>query len=333
MTTIRIRELEAPAGTKVFGGVACGEWADGSPIKVPLAIVNGREPGPAVVAIGGMHGDEMVGTEAVRRIAAELQPARMRGAFIGVVAANIVAFLLGSRVNTLEDPGGWNDFEYVMQTAQPNGSLTERLGCLLRDEIVPQCQYYIDLHSSAKGSTNYPRAIVAGEFVPLAKELRQKIDRIAEACGFEYIFRPKVASWPGMYFSPDFPLEERYGLAGICLETGHAPTLEGIETVVKGVRNILIEVGVLEGAVERNGAPTYIERLVAVRANRGGIWHPKVWIPHPTRAGEVLGTITNLGNEVVEEIRAPLAGVAIKVATSVAVATGTRVFVLGIPYA
>jgi predicted deacylase len=333
MTTIRVRDLEAAPGAKIYGGITCGEWADGSPIKVPLVIVNGRQPGPTLVAIGGMHGDEMVGTEAVRRIAAELDPARMRGAVIGVVAANVVAFLLGSRVNTLEDPGGWNDFEYVMQTAQPTGSLTERLGCLLRDEIVPQCQYYIDLHSSAKGSTNYPRAIVAGEFVPMAKDLREKIDRIAEACGFEYIFRPKLSSWPGMYFAPDFPLEERYGLAGICLETGHAPTFEGIDTMVKGVRNILIEVGILEGRMERDGAPTYIERLVAVRANRGGIWLPKVWIPHAARAGEQLGTITNLASEVVEDIRAPMAGVAIKVATSAAVATGTRVFVLGIPYA
>src|SRR5262245_7234537 len=202
MPPIRIRELNADAGTKVYGGIKCGEWADGSPITVPLAIVNGRSPGPVVVGIGGMHGDEMVGTEAVRRIAAELKPERMRGASIGVVAANIVAFLLGSRVNSLEDPGGWNDFEYVRQPEQPTGSLTERLGCLLRDEIVPQCQYYIDLHSSAKGSTNYPRAIVAGDFVPVAKDLREKIDRIAEACGFEYIFKPKVSSWPGMYFSP-----------------------------------------------------------------------------------------------------------------------------------
>jgi hypothetical protein len=45
-----------------------------------------------------------------------------------------------------------------------------------------------------------------------------------------------------------------------------------------------------------------------------------------------MGHIFDLAGNVVEEARAPLAGVAIKVATQGSVSTGTRLYVLGIPY-
>lgn len=332
MSTIQIRELETAPGTKSFGSVTCGEWPDGTPIKMPLAIVNGSEPGPVFLAIGGMHGDEMVGTEAARRVAAELQPKDIRGSYIAVLAANLPAFILGTRVNTLEDPGGWNDFKNVMEKAQPTGSLTERLVSLLRDEIVPLCDYYADLHSSAKGSTNYPRAIVAGEHLELGDELRAKIDLMAEACNFEYIFKPRQTSWKGMYFTPSVPFEQNLGKAGIVLETGYAPTTADVDTVVEGLWKILAKIGITDGNAERTVPITYFERLVAVRADRGGMWHPHVELPHKAAEGELLGVITDLADNVIEEIQSPLSGIAVKVATTATVTTGTRAYVLGVPY-
>jgi len=330
--TLKLRDMEVTPGTKSFGGVTCGEWPDGSPVRVPVAVVNGKEPGPTVMVMAGVHGDEVVGTETVRKVAAELDPTKMRGTFIGLPAVNIVSYILNSRVNTLEDPFGWNDFWYLIPNAQRTGSLTERLACFVRDEVVPLCDYFIDLHSSAKGSTNYPRAIVAGDYVSLKPDVRKKVERLAQVCGFEYVFKPKGSTWAGMYFAPFNFIEETYGKAGIVLETGHAPTTEGVDILVIGVRNILVDVGIINGKVEDAVKPTYLERLVAVRANRGGIWHPKVWIPYVAKEGDVLGHVTGLTDTVVEEVRAPASGIAIKAATSAAVATGTRLFVLGIPY-
>ncbi len=333
VAAIKLRDITAAPGTKAFGKAAVGEWPDGSPVSIPVVIVNGRDPGPVVMVTAGVHGDEAVGTEAIRRIATDtLDPNTMRGTFIGLPAVNVPSFVLNARVNTLEDPFGWNDLAYLLPTAQKTGSLTERIACFVRDDVAPLCEYIIDLHSSAKGSTNYPRAIVAGDYVKLDAGLRRKIDRLAEACGYEYIFKPKASSWPGMYFAPFNLFEEKFGKAGIILETGHAPTIVGADILVRGMQNILVDLEVIKGKIERYGQTTFIDRLVAVRANRGGIWHPRFELPYRAKEGEVLGNVTDLGFTVLEEVRAPLAGVAIKVATSGAVATGTRLYVLGIPY-
>lgn len=329
---IRIRDFEAATGEKKHGTVQVGEWADGSPVNIPIVVVNGTDEGPTLLALGAMHGDEVVGTEAIRRLAAELDPAGMRGAVIGILAANLPAFLMGTRVNTLEDPAGWNDLKKHLRTAQATGTLTERIAAMIRDDFVPLCDYYVDLHSSARGSVNYPRAIVAGEYLSVAQELHAKLDRLAQACDFEYVFKPSGKRWKGMYFEPAFPFEEDQGKAGIILETGYAPTMEGADVLVTAMRNILIETGILEGNFTRSVPLTFIERLVAVRANRGGMWHPRAAVPDAVAEGDLLGEIRDLSDNVVEEIRAPEAGIAIKVATNATVTTGVRAYVLGIPY-
>ncbi|GEM_PF-4684060 len=333
MATIRVRDVSVPPGQKTFAAVKVGEWADGSAVSIPVSIVHGRDPGPIVAVAAGIHGDEVVGTEAVRRVTAELlNPATLRGAVVGVPIVNVPSYILNARTNVLEDYIGSNDASRQLWTAEPTGSLTERIACFLRDEVLPLCDVYIDLHSSAKGSTNYPRAIIAGEFAKMSPALRKTCDELGEACGYEYVFKPRASSWPGMYFPPSTAFEERLGKAHIVLETGHAPTIAGADVLVRGIRNILVHLKMIEGTIERYGPMTLVDRLVAIRGNRGGIWHPRHEIPHVTTEGEVLGHIADLADSVVEEIRAPVSGIAIKVATQGAVATGTRLYVLGIPY-
>jgi predicted deacylase len=332
VATIRIRDIEAAPGEATFGRIPVGEWGDGSPIEVPVAIVNGRQPGPVFLAMACLHGDEMVGTHTVSRVVSGLEPGTMSGAFIGVLAANAPAFILGTRVNQLEHPTGSNDLKRIFDTASPSGSLSERIASLVRDEIVPHCEYYADLHSSAIGSVNYPRAIVAGEYIDAPKEIHEKLGVLADACNFEYVFKPSGAAWEGMYFRPSFPLEEKHQKAGIVLETGYAPTADGVEDLTDSLQRILARLGLREGPHERTMPLTFLERLLAIRATRGGLWHPEVGIGEEVDAGQMLGTISDVFGETVEETFAPAAGVVIKVATSATVSTGVRTHVLGVRY-
>lgn len=332
MAAIRIRDIEAKPGDKTLGRVRVGEWGDGSAIDMPVAIVNGRNPGPVFLALACLHGDEMVGTHAVSRVISDLDPDNLSGAVIGVLAANTPAFILGTRVNHLEHPAGSNDLKRIFDTAKEGGSLSERIASLVRDEIVPHCEYYADMHSSAIGSVNYPRAIVAGDYIDAPQEIHEKLNVLADACNFEYVFKPSGAAWEGMYFRPSFPLEEKYHKAGIVLETGYAPTAEGVEELAMSLRMILARLGLKQGDHERTVPLTLLERLVAVRANYGGLWHPAVGIGEKVNQHDLLGTISDLFGETVEETFAPSAGVVIKVASSATVSTGVRTHVLGVPY-
>jgi len=333
MPTIKLRNVTAPEGKKTFDAVKIGEWPDRSAITIPVNVVNGRAPGPVVLVMAGIHGDEVNGAEAIRQLTVELlKPDTLRGTVIGLPVVNVPSYIVNARANTLEENVGSNDASRLLANAQPTGSLSERIACFVRDEAAPLAEYVIDLHASMKGSTNYPRAIVAGEGAQVSPELRAKIDRLEKSCGYEYIFKPRAMSWKGMYFTPSHLFEEKLGKAKIVLETGHAPDLGGADVLLRGITNILVELEMIDGEIKRMGKSQLMERLVAVRSNGGGLWHPKYGLAHVAKEGDVLGHIKGFADEVVEEVRAPVSGVAIKVATQGAVATGQRLFVFGVPY-
>ncbi|HHY38593.1 MAG TPA: hypothetical protein GX507_06680 [Clostridia bacterium] len=328
--TVRIRELTVKPGEKTNSWVKIGELADGSPLRVPLIIVNGKEPGPRIVVVACAHGDEVIGTEAIKTIARELTPDKIKGTFIGIPILNAVAFLTGTRVDVLETPMGWNDMSKMYSTAKPDGSVTERAASFLRDEVIPQVEYYIDLHSSAVGSLNGPRAIVAGLYAKVDPVVRRRMEELAIGCGFDVIYRPESESYEGMYFRP-IPFFEERGTAKIVLETGAAPTLADLDTLRNGIMGCLVEIGMVEGKPKKSRDITYCGRLSAVRANRGGIFRPYVEIGKTVKAGDKIGEITDVFDNIVEEVVSPASGIVVKVATSAIAYTGIRLAVLAIP--
>lgn len=331
-TTLNLHGIKVDVGTKVHEHITFGEMADGTPIRVPLVLVNGAKPGPTLLVTAGLHGDEVVGAETVRLVAGKIDAKAFAGRFIAIPVVNVPAFLIGARVNLLEDPVGYNDLSRLIPTAQKEGSLTERIAAFVRDEVYPLVDTVVDIHSSARGSTNYARAIVIGDYVPVSKELLDRINQLAKACGFDYIFKPRKDSWKGMYFSPRSFLEENLGKASIVLETGHVPTIEGAEIIVQGIWNIMIDLGMVQGEPPRAKKQVYMDKLFAVRANRGGLWHAKAELGVAVHEGELLGTINGPANEVLEEIHSPVDGITLKIATAAMCPTGTRVFVIGTPY-
>jgi predicted deacylase len=331
-TVLSVRGVKADMGTKVYGNITFGEMADGTPYRVPIVLVNGSKPGPTLLVTAGLHGDEVVGAETVRIVASKIDPKTFAGRFIGLPVINVPAFLITARVNLLENPVGYNDLSRLIPTAQADGSLTERIAAFVRDDVYPLADTVVDIHSSAIGSTNYARAIVCGDYLPISKELLARSNRLAKACGFEYIFKPRAASWKGMYFAPRSYLQEELGKAAIVLETGHVPTFEGADIIVQGTWNIMIDLGMVQGEAHRAPKQVYMDKLYAVRANRGGLWHAKAGLGVEVKEGELLGTINGPMNEVLEEIVSPVAGISVKVATAAMCPTGTRVFVIGTPY-
>ena len=329
--TISIRNVVAEPGTKIYGVIKVGEWIDGSPINQSVVIANGANPGPNFTAFAALHGDEVVGTKAIQTLAADLDPSQMSGSFIGLFGANPVAFILGTRQNELERGAGSNDIKPMLDRAKDTGSLSERVAAMLRDEIIkPYTDYWVDIHSSAIGSNNYPRAICAGEHVDLPAELRQKIDTLIEATDFEFIFRARGTDYKGIYFTPTHVMEQVFGKPGLVLETGYAPSDQGHELISRAMANILVATGINPGTVKRTNPITYFSQLIAVRATRGGLWEPTLTFPSEVSEGDLIGIIHGLDGTVAEEMRAPATGVIVKTATTAAIFTGVRAHVIGI---
>jgi len=282
--------------------------------------------------LAAVHGHEVVGTEAVKRVITSLDPKQVKGTIVGIPVANIPAYVQDSRINLMEQPTGGNDMSVMIRKGEiADGPQSQVIANILHEKIFPRIDVAIDLHSSAPGTFNYPRAIVVGDSIKISNELRAKCHALGVACNFELVFRPSKPQWKGMYFIPGSMLETKYGIPSIILETGASPTTDDVDSIIYGIDNILKHLKMIPGKPAKKNKQLYLDRLVAFRAKSGGIFRLIVKMGANVKKGDVIGETTNLFNEVVETIRATEEGHVMKIATSALMTTGVRAAVIGTP--
>jgi predicted deacylase len=117
------------------------------------------------------------------------------------------------------------------------------------------------------------------------------------------------------------------------IELGEGGRLEADITArgVLGLTNVLRRIGMLQGAVQPIGRHFVMRSMNVTRARRAGLVHLKVALNDTVETGQVMATITNIFGALVEELRAPLAGPIVRIATFPIVNAGERIIQIGVP--
>ncbi len=139
-----------------------GASLDDSPaLKRVLARFRGEEPGPTLIVIGGLHGNEPSGVEAMRSVAAALDPERqlLRGDVV-MLAGNVRALERGVRFIDHDLNRGWTAGRLAaLRAASPETTDAEDREQLELADALEQAlasargpAYLLDLHAtSAEG--------------------------------------------------------------------------------------------------------------------------------------------------------------------------------------
>ncbi|MBM4221547.1 MAG: succinylglutamate desuccinylase/aspartoacylase family protein, partial [Gammaproteobacteria bacterium] len=130
---------------------SAGQSFDGSSDQTPVLVINGTGKGPTLCLTGAIHGDELNGIEIVRRVTQDLEPARIRGAVIGIPIVNLQGFRRGSRY--LPDRRDLNRHF----PGNPGGSAASRIAWSLFDGIIRHCDGLVDVHTGSLSRTNLPQ--------------------------------------------------------------------------------------------------------------------------------------------------------------------------------
>lgn len=145
------------AGTRKTVNIPVSTLSDYTPVTLSAHIVHGRRDGPVVFVSAGIHGDEVIGVEIVRRLLRTGTLKNLAGTLIVVPIVNTFGFLNHSRY--LPDRRDLNR----CFPGSPNGSLGARLAHIFMTEIVDRCSLGIDLHSAAIHRTNLPQVRISGK--------------------------------------------------------------------------------------------------------------------------------------------------------------------------
>lgn len=154
MREIIVNGIKVRPGQSLNIDIAIARLPTHTLIDLPVFIRRGREDGPVVLISGGVHGDEINGIVAVRRMLEDnlIQP--LRGTVILMPLVNVYGFLSSSR--TFPDGRDLNR----SFPGSKKGSLASQIAFMMSSQIIPQIDYGIDFHTGGRMLSNYPQVRV-----------------------------------------------------------------------------------------------------------------------------------------------------------------------------
>jgi hypothetical protein len=264
-------------------------------MAMPVHVLHGRREGPRLFVCGAVHGDEILGTEIIRRLIQRKRLKSIRGTLLAVPVVNVYGFLQHSRYSP--DRRDLNRFF----PGSEKGSLTSQLAGTFMEEVVRGSTHGIDLHAGSNYRSNLPQvraAIDDPETLRLAKSF--KVPVIINAKTREGSLRQAAIEM---------------GVTTLLYEAGEALRFDemAIRAGVRGIISVMDELGMLTA---KRAAASEIDPLVAdttswIRAPASGILKMNVPLGERVTRNSKIGDIADpFGGEEVN-IRSPVSGMVI----------------------
>ena len=280
-------------------------------VEIPIIIERSINPGPTVLLVAGIHGDEINGVEVVRQLIAKKVNKPKKGTIICVPILNIFGFLNATRTF----PDG-RDLNRVFPGSK-SGSLASRVAYHFTQNILPLADYCLDFHTGGAARYNAPQLRI----MPDNSDLME----LAKVFGPPFIVVSKnlKKSLRATCFN--------LGIPSILFEGGKS--LSGDKHVVKkgvdGVSRVLSKLNMLDDkfSVENRFVDSIIiEQSKWLRANKSGLLHVKIDCGKHVEKDEFLATITDPYGTMRYIVRAPNEGYIINVNHSPIVYQGDAIF-------
>jgi predicted deacylase len=307
--SITIGDKEIRRGEKARGFVKAGE-ASTHDVRIPFVVVNGKEEGPTLCVLGGIHPLEYASIRGVLRVAQEVEPGDLKGTLIAVTVVNTDGFNARAAFN--------NPVDYVNQNrvfpGDPEGTMSRRVASALFENFVSKADALIDSHGGDLTEDIYKFVIIGDSKNP---ETKKRMVEMASCYDTLYIRTTDIKG------STKEALDI-YGIPCITPESGtpYPVREEEIAFHHDGIVSVMKYMGMLEGEPEmRKDIPIDPEQ-VRLHAERGGLWLQKVPAGRKVSKGEELGRIVDLFGDTLQVVKAPFAGVVNNSRTSTVAYTG-----------
>ena len=260
-----------------------------TPIDIPVFVNRAKEPGPTLLLLGGLHGDEINGVEIVRRIMEQKYHIPEKGTIITIPILNIYGFINFSR----EVPDG-KDVNRSFPGFE-NGSLASRVAYNLTQEILPHIDVGIDYHTGGASRTNYPQ---------IRCDLEDKQNKTL-AHIFKAPFTIHSALIKGSLRHTATMMDKRI----LIFEGGESLRLDeyAIKEGIDGFRRILgsLEMGIPPFSVRSFEKTIEIHKRKWLRASEAGLFSSYYYSGDPIKKNQIIGSIADPFGDYEDIIKSP----------------------------
>lgn len=285
-----------------------GTWID-----MPVYAYRSKKPGPVLLFMGGLHGDEVNGVEIVRRLIVEKTLEKLNvGSVLAIPILNVFGFLNFSRDVT--------DGKDVNRSfpGSASGSLASRVAYRFTNDILPVIDVGIDFHTGGGRRTNYPQV----RYWPEDK----KAEEMAQAFGVKYLLHSKL-----------IPKSFRYQAAKmkkpiVVYEGGESLRFDelAIEEGIKGAKRVLHHFNMKEEYILPETEKLLFSKSSWIRAKRSGMFRLFARSGEKVSRNKLLGIINDPYNQYEIKVYAHKSGHIIGHNNSPVVYQGDPLFHIGL---
>lgn len=295
---------ELKLGERFCDYIKVGELACFSDIRIPVVMVRGKTDGPVLWLTGAVHGDELNGLWAMRRLFWDLDPETLHGTVIITSILNPIAFWSREKLSTLDHLDMDQQFP-----GNPQGLYSERMAYLIFQELKTNADYVIDFHTLNHlfSATPYTVSKVVEGASVTANEQALALARafgVYPNCSVD--LKTAGGELPGTTSGALDILCMQHNIPCFMAEMGGGGRWEedNIEIAYQGIKNVMDKLQmVTNGEKQKNIQQIVLTKRKFLRVNRGGMVRMAVKPGDIVSKGALLATVNDFAS-VLEEIYA-----------------------------
>jgi predicted deacylase len=309
--TFELLGMRIAPGERVTLDLELSESFTGGAVVTPVQVVRGDQPGSVLCLVAGLHGDEVVGIEVVRRVVTRIEPVGMNGTVVAIPVANPVGFRRLSRY--LPDRRDLNRHF----PGRSYGSSASRMAYRIFEGVIRHCDVLVDFHSGSFHRANLP-------------QVRADLDNPILLAISGWFGAPVVVDSPGAEGTLRYAAVQA-GIDALLYEAGEPMRFDegSVETGVQGVLSLMKAMRM----AELDGPPPNVSEFFRgshwVRSDSGGIFLAEVQLGAWVKQGQVLGSVTSPFTNERRDVRARETGRVIGRAVDQVVSPGYALFHVG----
>lgn len=305
--------VSIPPGKRKQIEIPVSKLFDYTEMSIPVEVIRGKEDGPTLFVSAAIHGDEINGVEAIKRLIHRKKIlSNIKGTLIAVPIVNIFGF--NRNVRYLPDRRDLNR----CFPGSDKGSLAGQIAHIFMREIVSKSTHGIDLHTAAIHRNNLPQVRACLDDA--------ETKRLAMAFGVPVVINSDIRDGSLRQSAADI------GIPMLLFEGGEALRYEEkiIKSAIRGILSVMQSIGMLEGekvSIKQQKKEVFTAKSSHwIRAPHSGSLRISKQLGNRVEKNELLGVLSNpFGNERFE-VRAKRTGIIIGMAMLPLVNNGDALF-------
>ena len=305
--------VSIPPGKRKRVGIEVAKLYDYTEMTIPVEIVRGKDDGPVLFVSAAIHGDEINGTEAIKRLLARKTIlSGIRGTLIAVPIVNVFGFHQNARY--LPDRRDLNR----CFPGSKLGSLGGQIAHIFMKEIVEKCTHGIDLHTGSIHRSNLPQIRASTD--------DHQTKRLALAFGVPVVLNSNLRDGSLRHAAAERDIRM------LLFEGGEALRYEEkvIRSALRGIISIMNDIGMIDQE-KINFRQRKKEVFVArsshwIRAPHSGSLRIRKGLGARVKKDKVLGVISDTFGQGKIEVRARETGIVIGINNLPLINSGDALF-------